>query len=321
MSEYVCSNNSNHVFKKMTVDGFCPEPECYGVGFLMENYSIAPVSIPGLDGAKPDPVLPPWDKEIGLCILNMDASGSMNHQAFPNSPALKEHLIAGSAAAGIFDLAQTTNIENAYVCGIMFDTKNQIIFMETVADILKKHSNPGKFTDFLKTKFRQMHGRTDINNALKFAKDIYDGLMNDGDLSKCKGPKNVRPILHTVFDSNSNKKIVPNVRVLIYTDGMDTESPKIINPFKNEDVDILMGCYFGPGEEEGCRALKEIVSKCPKHDFEQFFLINDPRRIQTLRKLFRMASGASGFCPLCLADAEKTNQSANPISEATIKTG
>jgi hypothetical protein len=102
---------------------------------------------------------------------------------------------------------------------------------------------------------------------------------------------------------------------------MDTESPKIINPFKNEDVDILMGCYFGPGEEEGCRALKEIVSKCPKHDFEQFFLINDPRRIQTLRKLFRMASGASGFCPLCLADAEKTNQSANPISEAAIKTG
>jgi hypothetical protein len=166
-----------------------------------------------------------------------------------------------------------------------------------------------------------MHGRTDINSALNFTKEIYDGLMNNGDLSKYQGPKNVQPIMHTVFDRNSNKKIVPNVRVLIYTDGMDTESAEIINPFKEEDVDILMGCYFGPGEEEGCRALKEIVSKCPKHDFEQFFLINDPRRIQTLRKLFRMASGASGFCPLCLADAEKTNQNTNLISEAIIKTG
>jgi hypothetical protein len=125
--------------------------------------------------------------------------------------------------------------------------------------------------------------------------------------------------MHTVFDKNSNKKIVPNVRVLIYTDGMDTESPQIINPFKNEDVDILMGCYFGPGEEQGCRALKEIVSKCPKHDFEQFFLINDPRRIQTLRRLFRMASGASGFCPLCLADTE-THQSANLVHEAIVET-
>ena len=164
-----------------------------------------------------------------------------------------------------------------------------------------------------------MHGRTDINRALKFSKEIYDRFMTNGDLSECKGPKNVRPIMHTVFDRNSNKKIVPNVRVFIYTDGMDNTSPKIINPFKEEEVDILMGCYFGPGEEEGCRALKNIVSKCPRHDFEQFFLINDPRRIQTLRKLFRMASGASGFCPLCLADAEITNHSANPVHEIIIE--
>jgi hypothetical protein len=160
-----------------------------------------------------------------------------------------------------------------------------------------------------------MHGRTDINNALRFAKQIYDGLMHHGDLSKFNGPANVRPIMHTVFDKDSNKKIVPNVRVLVYTDGLETEAPTIINPFKNEDVDILMGCYFGPGEEEGCWALSEILSRCPKHDFEQFFLINDPRRIQTLRRLFRMASGASGFCPICLKDAEVTDQRTIVINE------
>jgi hypothetical protein len=303
------------VFDKMTADGFCTEPECYGVGFLTENYPLPPVHISHPHGSGSITVITPSVREIGLCILVMDASGSMEGRAFPNSPAIKEHLIAGSAAAGIFDLAQTTNIENAYVCGIMFDTTNQLIFTEPVAGILKMYTNPGNFTDFLNSKFRQMHGRTDINNALRFAKQIYDGFMHHGDLSKCKGPANVRPIMHTVFDKDSNKRIIPNVRVLVYTDGLETEAPAIINPFKNEDVDILMGCYFGPGEEKGCWALKEILSKCPKHDFEQFFLINDPRRIQPLRRLFRMASGASGFCPICLADAEVTDQKTIVINE------
>lgn len=95
---------------------------------------------------------------------------------------------------------------------------------------------------------------------------------------------------------------MPNIRVLIYTDGEDEVTGHITgNPFKNEEVDILMGAFFGQGEEPGCMALKNIVSKCPIHEVDQFFLINDPTRIQTLRKLFRMASGASGFCPVCLA--------------------
>jgi hypothetical protein len=296
----------------MTADGFCTQPECYGIGFLTENHPLVPVANPA--GPAAVTVLTPALRQIGLCILVMDASGSMQDRAFSNSPATKEHLIAASAAAGIFDLVQTTNNENAYVFGVMFDTRNQLIFMDTVAGILKQHSNPGKFADFLKSQFHQLHGRTDINKALRFAKQIYDGFINTGDLSKYNGPANVAPIMHTVFDKNSNKKIVPNVRVLIYTDGMDTESAQIINPFKNEDVDILMGCYFGPGEEPGCQALKKIVSKCPKHDFEQFFLINDPRRIQTLRRLFRMASGASGFCPLCLADAQTTDKRAGEVN-------
>jgi hypothetical protein len=319
MYKYVCSNNANHKYEKMTPDGFCSEPECYGVGFLIEAYPIVPVNISDPDDPESITILTPSAREIGLCILVMDASGSMNFQAFPNSPALKKHLIAASAAGGIFDLNQTTNIENAYVCGIMFDTKTNLIFMQTVSDILKTYSNPGNLADFLKSQFNRMRGRTDINKALKFAKEIYDDFMNKGDLSKCNGPANLRPIMHTVFDKNNDKKIVPNVRVFIYTDGQETESTKIINPFKEEEVDILMGCYFGPGEEKGCRALREIVSKCPKHDFEQFFLINDPGRIQTLRRIFRMASGASGFCPLCLSDAQIPNYNANPTQEIQVE--
>ena len=106
---------------------------------------------------------------------------------------------------------------------------------------------PALAVDFLKSKFRRMHGMTDINKSLIFAKKIYDGFMKNGDLSKYKGPKNVRPIMHTVFDKNSIKKIVPNVRVLIYTDGMDTESSRIINPFKStiiKQILLLMKWFF-----------------------------------------------------------------------------
>lgn len=315
MLKYVCSNNPNHKFDKMTADGFCPEPECYGIGFLVEINPIVPEPKSDPDGPVPNPIPSSVIKEIGLCILVMDASGSMKSHAFPNSPAIKEHLIAGSAAGGIFDLAQTTNLDSAYVCGIMFDTDNKLIFMESVEDILKKYSNPGKFANFLKSKFRDLHGGTDINKALRFAKEIYDDFVNNGDLSRCNGPTGVKPIMHTVFDRNNKKKIVPNIRVLIYTDGMHTESSKLINPFINKDADVLLGAYFGPGEEVGCKALRKIISKCPKHDFEQFFLINDPRRIQTLRHLFRMASGASGFCPMCLADTEIIGKTAESFAE------
>ena len=319
MNRYVCSNNSNHKYGNMTSDGFCLEEECYGVGFLIEEHPIAPVTVSDPNNAEPITISIPSAREIGLCILVMDASGSMNYQAFPNSPALKKHLIAASAAGGIFDLNKTINIENAYVCGIMFDTETKLIFTHTVSDLLNRYAHPGNLADFLNGKLNEMRGRTDINKALKFAKEIYDEFMNKGDLSKYNGPSNLRPIMHTVFDKNNGKKIVPNVRVFIYTDGEDTESKKIINPFKMEAVDILMGCYFGPGEEQGCMALREIVSKCPKHDFEQFFLINDPRRIHTLRRIFRMASGASGFCPLCLSDAQVSDNHANPIQDVQVE--
>ena len=301
MAKFVCSNNANHVFEEMTPDGFCPEPECYGIGFLSESKDDNSDS-----GTDPTPSA--FKRDIGLCLLLMDGSGSMWGQAFQDSPLKKMDLVAGSASGGIFDSARTTNIENAYVCGVMFDTRTKLVFMDTVLDIINKYSGPGEFADFLKNEFSEMQGGTDINNVLEFAKRIRDDFIIDGDLSNYGGPKNVRPISHVVFDKNNEKKYVPNIRGLIYTDGMHTESSSIINPFKSDEVDVLMGAYFGSGEEEGCKALRDVLSSCPKHGVEQFFLINDPRRIQTLRRLFRMASGTSGFCPMCLAEAKTKDE-------------
>lgn len=292
MAEFSCSNNSSHQFDAMTVDGFCPQPECYGVGFLIEsNAGGSGGTSSGSEAGV---------REIGLCILLMDASGSMKEPAFVSSPTRKDQLVAGSASGGIFELEQLSNKDDAYVIAVMFDTSANVIFADSIAEIFRRFGTAPEFSKFLSDNFSS--GGTDINKALIFAKEIYDDFIQRGDLSKYGGPSNVRPIKQSVLNAAGDQKIVPNVRVLIYTDGEDVVAGKINgNPFKNEEVDVLMGAFFGQGEEDGCRELKGILSKCPIHDFDQFFLINDPSRIQTMRKLFRMASGASGFCPMCLA--------------------
>lgn len=292
MAKYTCSNNPQHQSDSMTADGFCPQPECYGVGFLVEQKSGSSGGSSMHSGA--------GEREIGLCILLMDSSGSMQQTAFDASPAKKDQLVAGSASGGIFELKQLSNKDDAYVIAVMFDRDSKVIFAGSIAEIFTKFGTAPEFSKFLLSNFS--YGGTDINGALNYAKQIYDDFIQRGDLSKYGGPKNVKPVKQTVLTKNGDHKIVPNVRVLIYTDGEDEVSGKINgNPFKNEEVDILLGAFFGKGEEPGCRMLKGVLSKCPIHEIDQFFLINDPVRIQTMQKLFRMASGASGFCPMCLA--------------------
>jgi hypothetical protein len=99
------------------------------------------------------------------------------------------------------------------------------------------------------------------------------------------------------------------VRVLIYTDGMqfDAGGNRILrpNPFTQYPLhglnhDIVIGAFFGQEDDDGCKELQSLLSRCPIHDEPQFFLFDKPAKIGNLKYLFRMASGASGFCPKCL---------------------
>jgi von Willebrand factor type A domain len=298
MTKWICTNNPAHIFDKCTIDGICPTCS-YGDGILIQKEKT-----PDKKGEPANEA-----RQIGLGILVMDASGSMRSAAFPNSPAKKRQLIAASAARGILELETTMNISDAYISIVMFDTKTLHVLIDTAENLINKYSDPMQFITFFKENLEKFGGGTDINSALEFAKEIRDDLIIRGDLSKWGGPNNIEPIEHVLFDKNNNSITVPNIRILIYTDGEDTENGgRITNPFANEPVDILMGAYFGQGEENGCTKLMNALSECPTHGVKQFFLINDPNRIQTLKNLFRMASGTSGFCPVCLAQANKGYQ-------------
>lgn len=290
---YICSNSdNNHKCRKTyatpTADYFCLD--CGYDGLLIAS-NMEDASIPEMmKGAA---------EEIGLCVLLMDASGSMDNPAFEGSPLTKMRLIAINAAQGIFELKPMSNPEKAYICAFKFDDKVKQMFFKTVKQILDEYQTVEKFADYLYTELLEMQGTTDIIGALQAAYSFVDKFLN----KSIPNFQDYTPLEQVLYTKNGEQKVIPNTRVLLYTDGqqyLQGVSSPLENPFKNMSTDILIGAFFGQHTDAGCAEFRAILSPCPQHGFEQFFLFDSPTKSQTLRKLFRMASGASGFCPLCI---------------------
>jgi len=297
---WVCANNANHIFDMKTAEEkgyFCPEC-AYGEGILIpksdENNVVT-------------------SEDLGLCIMLLDCSGSMVNPAFPNSPLTKRQIIARSVAAGVFSLSGNLKKQYAYmlIIGFDFDTEILIPFL-SIDDIINKYHEQSNFESALLEKMPQRKGYTDINKALALAYKFTQEFIN----SDISALGNYKPSSQTVFDSELNTHLIPNVRVLLFTDGEqylgeDEDNSLHPSPFKNltyngKYFDLLMSAYYGSTGDEGYKQLKSLVSKCPRHENEdQFFLFDNPSKVANLKNLFRMASGASGFCPLCQEEATR----------------
>jgi hypothetical protein len=153
-----------------------------------------------------------------------------------------------------------------------------------------------------------MQRGTDINLALQEAYQFVDKFLNK-ELPDFP-IKDYEPMKQIILNEKGESLSVANVRVLIYTDGMqyDAKKGKVLhdNPFKKKplpdlNLDVVTGVFFGQETDDGCQELQGLLSKCPTHDVLQFFLFDSPTKIGVLRNLFRMASGASGFCPRCIS--------------------
>lgn len=246
--------------------------------------------------------------EIGMSVLLMDASASMLEQAFKESPLTKMRLVATSAASGIFDLERLKTNANAYVAAFKFDDRVELMFVDTVANLLKKYDNDfRKFANYIYDELFKFQQGTDINKALQkgysFINKFLQKQLPEFPVQKYK------VMMQRILKFDTTSAFIPNTRVLIYTDGMqyDANSEKILlpNPFKQRPIDelnhdILIGAFFGQEGDDGCSELKSLLSNCPIHNVPQFFLFDDPTKIGNMKFLFRMASGASGFCPKCL---------------------
>lgn len=302
---WVCSEDETHVFKEPTDDFFCH------IGVDYHGLLVKKIIDDDEDPFPPPPPPPPPPvpvTEVGLCVILMDASSSMTEPPFESTPLPRTNLIATSAAKGIFDLERMQNNNNAYIAAFKFDHRVEPMFVDSVANLLDRFNKDVKtFAGYINDELLKMQGGTDINKALQQAYSFVDKFI------KKQLPdfpvKDYAPVEQVIWTNAGESVSIPNIRVLIYTDGMqfDEFKKRILNdnPFKQKPLpglnhDIVIGAFLGNETDDGCKELKGLLSNCPVHDVKQFFLINNPTQLGILKNLFRMASGASGFCPVCL---------------------
>jgi Bacterial Ig domain len=247
-------------------------------------------------------------REIGLSVLLMDASASMTDPISEQEQKTRMEQVAESAASGIFDLQRLQNNQDAWVTAFKFDDRVEKMFEESVAGLISRFDKDvNKFAAYIYDELYSMQQGTDINAALRKAYTYIDGFLQ----KKLDFPvRNYIPMYQPIMRGDSASSIpIPNIRVMMYTDGRqyDTHGDRYLkpNPFLQPPAglnhDILIGAFFGRSSDEGCSELKDLLSNCPIHeDTKQFFLFDTPKKIDHMKHLFRMASGASGFCPLCL---------------------
>jgi hypothetical protein len=330
MPKFICTHcHAEH--QQMTPDGFCTnQPQCeYGAGWLKEVR----------DGeTAATAVAPPvgFEREVGLCILLMDGSLSMGDFAFPNTdyPGNKYKLVSMNAAGGIWTLKNITQAGDAHIALCVFGGKPRLVWVKSVQEITAEFGAREKLADFLEqTLITQTPDPrvTNINEALRLAHAIHQAFLR-GDLSEFGGAKNFKPLSHKVVKQNERGEeefvSIPNARALIYTDGEHNVTAAIRNPFNDEPQSILLSAFIGEEDSPGVQQMQKLANTCPRHaPAKGFFLINSPERVQTLKGLFRMASGASGFCPCCLlqelaltaepAPAEATPTASQPVAAQT----
>jgi len=307
---WVCVNNSNHRYDTKTAESnsyFCPQCP-YGEGILL-NKDDTPASTLASPNSSVQQ-LPHHQEDLGLCIMLLDCSGSMAEPAFKNHPMTKRDLIAKSVSAGIFSLSGNPLKEFAYILIMGFDHEIEILIpYMSIEKVVQEYTDASGLEKALKDKMYKKNGATDINGALEVAFRFTQQFIN----SEISMLGTYKPRIQTVLDDNMNSHSIPNVRVLLFTDGGqymgDDKTTLKPSPFRNlqyngKTFDLLMSAYYGSSADGDCAKLKSLASKCPRHpQTDQFFLFDDPSKVANLKGLFRMASGASGFCPTCLDEA------------------
>jgi len=312
------------IYDQMRQDGFCSNSVCYGVG-LLESFEDSDSESKFSNSVSAD--------EIGLCVLVCDASGSMESHAFSENPASRIQLVANAAAAGISDYYRDatdkkaqifSKPEQAYIAIVGFGETASIIqgndgkpFIKTLDQIQQEFPQREDLSDFLHSSLTKLcplnRKYTDITKALVLAKEIQDAALK-GDLSAYGISGSFKVMEHDIVEKNSNNLLtVPNTRVLIYSDGGHNpgDGTSLSNPFESESLSTLMTVFLGNpdstdlNERKGADEMKSLACLCPIHKIVGYYLIDSPQRYAKLRGIFRMASGASGFCPGCLAPPPK----------------
>jgi hypothetical protein len=274
-------------------------------------------------------VLPSSTKrKLGLCVFLMDSSGSMGDAAYdPNFPSTlgvephinnspceklnqmsKRELMATNAALGIFSLKQIKDSENAFVAIFLYDHNTKYLFFKSVKTVITEYGDSRTLAKYLLKEMKELNGGTNINSAL----DLAASLVNEFKKGTIKALGQFEPYVQTPrqnWDVSTGQPIkpstllpnTPNIRVLLYTDGEhQAEYGVLESPFQFDVPDFLIGVYIGQNGQQGDKELSKIVKYCPIHGKQQYLRVSNPQDSGKLYGIFKMATGASGFCLQCI---------------------
>ena len=281
-------------------DGFCE----------IDSYPLERVGVGG--GASKPMRSREAAQEVGLCLLVMDASGSMNEPIFPEmGNTSKADLVAAAAAGGIWDLQGAIRNADAIIAIVLFGEQAEFMqldgrnFILPVSEIITRFSSSGEFRKAISAAVSGFEhgGGTDLNSGLALAYRVFED-AKAGDLSAHGYRTPITLVQHTI-PSPQGQITVPNLRVMMYSDGEHTAASPLSNPFLSDN--LVMTAFFGKPEGKGVKQMRSLAGTCPVHKKEGYFPVHDFQRYKsTLRGLFRMASGHSGFCLHCLEEAQRS---------------
>lgn len=264
-------------------------------------------------------------RQVGLCAVICDVSLTMLEAVPEMAPPgarradipRRVDLVAQNAARGIWDLCKSiSKADDAWLALIGFGEDAGLLrmpdekpFLVSAREIRDHFASYAELEQHITCEFQHHIDRwgkgTNISRGLEEAKRIYAALCSN-DVSRLGGPKNVEMIEHDILAWDDSEKTIPNFRAFIFSDG-DHNRGQLVNPFAEADPSdtpwaLLMTAFVGSEAHPGAGQMQQLAGVCPMHGKRNFFLINNPNRYQQLRGLFRMASGASGFCPKCLGE-------------------
>jgi DNA-directed RNA polymerase subunit RPC12/RpoP len=252
--------------------------------------------------------------ENGIGIIVMDFSYSMQDRAFPaemDYNITKANAVISALQSAIPQLREVTSAENAYLVMIGFAEEAKVLDVFRLSEV-----NPDRafWASWLAEKMQDVNrtcgGGTNFTAALKLAKEVYDGALK-GNLKKF-GIQNFAPMYQNIPDPNKNETYtVANVRVFIYSDGLHESASRFVNAF--DDASLIPGqsnvngvttVFLGDTSNDGYKLMERIAGVCPCHNIRAVINIDKPEYYDNLRKLFHMASSASGLCLQCSKASE-----------------
>jgi hypothetical protein len=270
-------------------------------------------------------------KELGLCLLLIDASRAMGEHVNPNTPRpsvlkpqqhpndsneveakgymSKREMLALGVTQAIWDLSRMRNKAFIVIGITLYDHAQKLVFFKSVEQIFQENRDANTLAQDLLKQMKDMNGGTDINGALNWAGNLVQK-FEQGKIEELGNFYPYKQYTPSYFDINTGNLIsprsmthtTPNVRVMLYAGSEQMAAYGALkSPFEHKlPADPLVCVYLGPPDTRGAKELRSIVHYCPIHGVPQIFIADNIEDFPTLLGIIKSSKGASGFCKKCI---------------------